>query len=239
MANFLLIHGAWHGAWCWYKTLPALQALGHKAAAIDLPSHGIDRTPVSDITLAVYGQRVAEAVTRIDGPVHLVGHSMGGAVITEAVQHVANRVESLIHLAAMAGREGELPAAALADDKDAALPANLVTRDDGTMWVNDESLEEVFYHDCPAEDIQLARFCLTPRSAAAAAGAITTPDAVLDGVPRHFIFCEQDRAISLPVQQAICEAARGERTASLNASHSPFFSDPALLAETIARLARD
>ena len=239
MADFLLIHGAWHGAWCWYKTLPALEALGQRACAIDLPGHGRDTTPVSEVTLDLYGRRVAAAVKEIDGPVHLIGHSMGGAVITEAVQHVADRVESLIYLAALAGREGDLPATAIADDKDAVLPANLITRDNGTMWVNDESLREVFYHDCPTADVQLARLCLTPQSAAVLAGAITTPDTILDRVPRHFIFCKQDKAISLSVQQAIYKAVQGDRSVSLETSHSPFFSDPALLARTIVDLARD
>ena len=45
MAHFILVHGAWHGAWCWYKVVPLLRAAGHRVDAINLPGHGIDRTP--------------------------------------------------------------------------------------------------------------------------------------------------------------------------------------------------
>ena len=51
MSDFLLIHGSCHGAWCWDDLIPELEALGHTARAIDLPSHGADKTPVAEVSL--------------------------------------------------------------------------------------------------------------------------------------------------------------------------------------------
>ncbi|MGR3365166.1 MAG: alpha/beta fold hydrolase, partial [Maritimibacter harenae] len=62
MARFLLIHGSNHGAWCWRDTIPALEALGHEARAIDLPSHGDDPTPIAEVTLDGYADAVLEAL---------------------------------------------------------------------------------------------------------------------------------------------------------------------------------
>ena len=86
MSTYVLVHGAWHGAWCWYKLTPLLQKLGHTVLTPDLPSHGIDKTPTAAITLKDYSLRVCEVLDSCPEPVILVGHSMGGVVITEAAQ---------------------------------------------------------------------------------------------------------------------------------------------------------
>jgi alpha-beta hydrolase superfamily lysophospholipase len=54
MAEFILVHGAWHGAWCWREVVPRLEARGHMANAIDLPGHGADRSPLDTVSLQDY-----------------------------------------------------------------------------------------------------------------------------------------------------------------------------------------
>jgi len=83
MARFVLVHGAWHGAWCWYKVVPALERLGHAVQAIDLPGHGVDRTPLADVTLDAYVDRVGEAIARAGEPVMLVGHFSGRRTVLD------------------------------------------------------------------------------------------------------------------------------------------------------------
>lgn len=55
MSTYVLVHGAWHGAWCWKYVTPLLENEGHKVVAPDLPGHGEDKTPIADITLEAYG----------------------------------------------------------------------------------------------------------------------------------------------------------------------------------------
>ena len=71
MARFLLIHGASHGAWCWEKVTPLLEAKGHLVRAIDLPGHGNDKTPRNTVTLADYTEAVLDA---LEPDTILVGH---------------------------------------------------------------------------------------------------------------------------------------------------------------------
>lgn len=97
MARFLLVHGSWHGAWCWRDVLPLLREMGHDAKAIDLPGHGDDTTPPSKVTLAAYSDAVIAAM-RPD--TILVGHSMGGYPITAAAEKATQRVAHLVYLAA-------------------------------------------------------------------------------------------------------------------------------------------
>lgn len=75
MAALLLVHGSCHGAWCWREVIPALEALGHAARAIDLPAHGEDRTPAAAATLDGYAGAILAA---IGAPVTLVAHSAAG-----------------------------------------------------------------------------------------------------------------------------------------------------------------
>lgn len=74
MTTFVLIHGAWHGGWCWDKVVPLLEQAGHVAVAPDLPSHGADRTPVAEVTLDAYVARVCEILDAQPEPVVLLGH---------------------------------------------------------------------------------------------------------------------------------------------------------------------
>ena len=77
MTEFLLVHGAFHGAWCWRKTVAELQKRGHRAKAIDLPGQGEDRTPLKDVTLDTMVDKIIAEMANLPGKVVLVGHSLG------------------------------------------------------------------------------------------------------------------------------------------------------------------
>ena len=79
--TFLLIHGAWHGAWCWDRQIEVLKSRGEKAIAITLPGHRLGDRPGWSTSLTAYANAVNAAAAKIDGEIHLVGHSMGGMLI--------------------------------------------------------------------------------------------------------------------------------------------------------------
>ena len=94
MATYVLVHGAWHGAWCWNKVAPLLEAKGHTVVAPDLPGHGDDDTPRAGVTLESYAKKVADVVSAQDEKVILVGHSMGGIAITAGAEWCRRRSTS-------------------------------------------------------------------------------------------------------------------------------------------------
>lgn len=96
MSVFLLIHGAW----CWEKIIPSLEAAGHQVITIDLPGHGEDQTPISEVTFDVYANRVVEIIDELDREVILVGHSMGGIAVSQAAEYRPNRIKSLVYITA-------------------------------------------------------------------------------------------------------------------------------------------
>src|SRR5882757_1479664 len=101
MTSFVLQHGAGHGAWCWYKIKARLEQLGHKVHVPDMPGHGIDQTSREEVTLDKIVERLGEAIASACEPVVLVGHSYGGAAITQAGENFPDMISKLVYLSAV------------------------------------------------------------------------------------------------------------------------------------------
>ena len=105
MPRILLVHGAFGRAACWDRVAPELRSAGHCVEAIDLPGAGEDPTPIAEVTLDRYAQRVCEGLS--DGPpAVLVGHSMGGMVITQAAARCPSQIARLVYVAAFLPADG-------------------------------------------------------------------------------------------------------------------------------------
>ena len=163
MTPILLVHGAWHGAWCWYKAIPALEAAGFEPHTLDLPGHGLRAGETQ--SLAAYADAVAERLAEIGRPAVLLGHSMGGQVISAAAERVPERISSLVYLCAFLPRAGESIFANAAGDAESVLGGYMTPLDDGRLVVKDEGLKPSLFADCAEEDIALARLMLVPQSA--------------------------------------------------------------------------
>ncbi|MBI2912292.1 MAG: alpha/beta fold hydrolase [Chloroflexi bacterium] len=237
MSTFVLIHGAWHGAWCWQKVVPLLEGRGHKALAIDLPGHGADKTPIAQITLQAYADRLCDVLDAQSEPVVLVGHSMGGLVITQAAEQRPRRIKTLVYLTAFLLRNGEsLLEVAQGDSEAQVLPNLIMASDQSYATVKEHALKDVFYGDCSEKDVAQARALLVPQAAAPFATPVHTTAENFGRVPRVYIECLQDRAISPSVQKRMYTASPCQRVISMDTSHSPFFSAPEALAGHLTSL---
>ena len=98
MSTYVLVHGAYHGAWCYAKVVPLLEAAGHTAIAVDLPGHGDNLVPMADVTLDNYVDHVCDIIGAKDGKVILVGHSLGGLTITQVAERMPERIDWLVYL---------------------------------------------------------------------------------------------------------------------------------------------
>lgn len=109
MADFVLVHGAWHGAWCWKRVLPPLWSAGHRAFAVSLSGVG-ERTHIAPKTVTL-DTHVADVVNVIEAEelldAILVGHSYAGMVITGVAQRASMRLRHLVYLDAMVPLPGE------------------------------------------------------------------------------------------------------------------------------------
>jgi pimeloyl-ACP methyl ester carboxylesterase len=237
MSTFVLVHGAWHGAWCWYKVVPLLRRRGHTVMTLDLPAHGIDKRPLSEGTLPNYAAGVCAALDDCREPVVLVGHSMGGAVISQAAEWRPQKVVRLVYVAAFLLSPGITFAEAAQKDT-ASIGAKYVsfTADQSAAIVDANGARELFYADCSDEDIALAQSLLVPIGTAIYAASLSTTAENFGRIPRAYIECTQDKAISIGAQRAMHQALPCETVVTLPASHSPFFSMPGRLADELSNI---
>jgi pimeloyl-ACP methyl ester carboxylesterase len=236
MSDFVLVHGAWHGAWCWEKVVPLLAARGHRPRAIDLPGHGDDPTPPGAVSWDDYMSRMGEAIgTAPEAPI-LVGHSLGGAVITGAADRWPERIRALVYLCAM------LPDAP--DFASRFQPTSLLTgafrpsSDGTTMELDPAVVREAFYHDCSDEDAARAAARLRPQPAGAFAMSFELRPERFGRVPRHYVECVADRAIDIASQRAM-HGRMPCTVHTLDASHSPFLSMPDRLADLLGVIGQE
>ena len=242
-ATVVLVHGAWHGGWCFAKTLDALKAKGVSAIAPDLPGHGADTGPLGG--LAQDAQRIREVVAATSGPVVLLGHSYGGLVISEAASDpvTAARVQHLVYLCAIVTAPGQTFFSVTADHSRSLLGPLIRADDDGLSTIDTSDVaatKAVFYADCSDDDVALAAANLSAQPLANMSSAISgDPLATLAAT---YIRCTEDRTIPIQVQDALIASAsasaRSLETITMTASHSPFFSMPDALAGHLAVLAR-
>ena len=108
--TFILIHGAWHGAWCWHKLIPLLEAGGARVIAPDLPSMGADNSSAESVTLDSWARFVAGLAER-EQDCRLVGHSRAGVIISRAAELAPRHIGQLVYLSAYLLRAGDRVAA--------------------------------------------------------------------------------------------------------------------------------
>jgi pimeloyl-ACP methyl ester carboxylesterase len=236
-AHFVFVHGAWHGAWCWYKVTAALEAAGHRTTAVELPSAGIDGTPALTVTLETQAARVLEVVDAAEAPVILVGHSAGGPAVSTVAEARPEKIAKLVYVTAFLLENGGSIVATTTQDPDSLITRNLIVNPDGTISVRPESVRDVFYGACDAADVALARALLKPIGVQ----VTITPVAVgasFASVRRFYVACRRDRAITFGAQRAMEQALPCERTFTINADHSPFLSRPAALVRILGAIAR-
>lgn len=235
--TYILVHGAWHGAWAWKYVTPLLEAQGHKVLAIDLPSHGADSTPVVKVGLSDYTQAIVEAVNSQSGKVILVGHSMGGIPISQASEALGEeKVAKLVFLDAFMPKNGDSvqSLAALALPANPPLEAAFMIEDMGqTVALNPTFLPSSFYHDCSPTDIDFALANLTKEPLAVLGTPVQLSDSSYGKIPKYYILCTQSRDSD---KTPLTTRVPTEKIYKLDSSHSPFFSMPEPLATILLEL---
>jgi pimeloyl-ACP methyl ester carboxylesterase len=234
MARFLLIHGSCHGAWCWRDVLPLLHAAGHEAQAIDLPSHGADRTPPSEVTLDLYARTIVDA---IDQPVTLVGHSMAGYPISLAAELAPEKVARLVYLCAYVPAPGmSLVDMRRAGPRQPLMDAIVTAPDKRSFTFDPAKVGDKLYHDCPGATLGFALPRLCPQAILPQATPVVLTRRY-GAVERHYIRCTDDRTIPPEYQATMSDGWPSGTVTTLPSGHSPFFACPNLLAQRLVDIA--
>lgn len=237
-ATVVLVHGAFHGSGYWRATLKGLADLGISAVAPDLPGHGADTRPLAD--LHGDADAVREVLDSIPGPVVLVGHSYGGAVVTDAGVHP--NVEHVVCLAGYLLEEGETVAnAGAAADIEGIdhtgrpkMGAALEIDESGVGRIVDaEAARAVFYSDF--DDEQLAEI-LTMTSPQRMDSFSQHPrQHAIYEKPTTYVVCTQDMTVHPHIQRIL--ARRSMRAAAWDCGHFPMVTKADLTVRFLAKIA--
>jgi pimeloyl-ACP methyl ester carboxylesterase len=148
MTTYVFVHGAWHGAWCGRKVASLLEGAGHKAIALDLPGHGQDDTPIAQVTFDAYCNKVREIVETQPERVILVGHSMGGRVVTQVAELRPDKIKTVVYLAAVLLQNGQNTIPADPDTGETFIDRSVITSDDGIyQTLREDAIRELLFHD--------------------------------------------------------------------------------------------
>lgn len=235
-SHFVLVHGAFHGAWCWYKITAALEAAGHRVTAIDLPSGGIDATPAATVDLRAQADAVVAVLDALTEPVILVGHSAGGPVISLVAEARPSAIAKLVYLTAYLLEDGASVISMLSRDAESLVPPNIVLSPEG-VFVRLDRVREIFYGTTDDADVALARALLKPIGVRTSADPVRV-GAAFASVRRFYVECRRDRAVTPAFQRALHAALPCERVFAIRSDHSPFFSRPAALVRILETIAR-
>jgi len=226
--HFVLVHGAYHGAWCWDQLRAELERGGHASTAVDLPCDD------PDAGAERYVDEVIHAIPKQAEAVVMVGHSLAGLTIPIAASRT--RTAMTIYLCAILpvpGLSFDAQRAAIATRFEPSKPA--VGNPDGSASWPEEGAIETYYHDCALEVAQTAARRLRRQY-----WKITqevTPLRRWPAVPTAYILCADDRAISPAYGRMAARRQLGIASIELPGGHSPFLSRPRELAQALVRAA--
>lgn len=226
MSVFVLIHGAFHGRWCFRRLVPALESQGHEVITLDLPGHGECPRDPRSVTMDDYVEAVSGAIDGVgDQAPILVGHSMAGMVITAVAEKLPTRIAGLSYIAGYLPKSGESLLAIEGRNPEPRMVAVVTPTQDMTMaHIDPIRAADLFYNDCSDRDRELSSSRLCPQPGAPFLTPVTTSETAFGTVPKHYFLCEKDLCISPALQEDMLAARQDVAVERLDAGHSPFLS---------------
>ena len=225
--TFVLVHGAWQAPYAWQYVKSQLEQKGQKVVVVELPGHGADKTAPATLTIDVYRDKVISAINSISGNVILVGHSMGGVVVTATAEKIPTRINKLVYIGAFLPASGQsLLALAQTDSTSLLGPALVPSADNLTLGIKPESIIPIFIQDGSDAVKKLVVDNYQPEPAIPFTNPVMLTAANFGKVDKYYVHTALDHAVGLPLQKRMVAAAGIKKTYTLNSSHCPFLSMP-------------
>ena len=239
MARFVLVHGAFAGAWIWGPLATRLRAAGHTVDVFDLPGLGDDATPPGDVSLDSCAARLGEVLATSVEPAIVAGNSMGGVIATQAAARYPQRVAALVYVAAFVPRDGQslLDLTQLPEGADDQVQAN-ITIEPPVATMSAAASRSALYGSCSEADAAWAIAKQRPQPLAPFATPVSIPTGTLDGIRRYYVLTKKDRAIPVALQRRMIAENGITNVVELDTDHTPQLSMTDALAEALQQFAR-
>jgi pimeloyl-ACP methyl ester carboxylesterase len=229
MASFCLLHGAWHGAWCFEQLTPYLTAAGHRVHAVELPSDQ------PGTTCTEYAEQVSGELEELGKDAILVGHSFAG--LTLPLVAARQPLGHLVYIGALIPKPGVSMSQQFEAGEEAIIfdgGRELNEEESLSYWTDRDAAIDSMYHDCERRDAEWAWSNLRPQSRAAQDEVCPLQE--LPDIPSTFIVCRDDRLASAKWGRERARDRLRADVVELDGGHSPMLSRPGELAELLVQL---
>jgi pimeloyl-ACP methyl ester carboxylesterase len=240
--NYVLVHGAWQAPYVWDAVKTKLINEGNNVTVVELPGHGSDNTVPSTLTLNTYRDKVLDAMSKINGKVILVGHSLGGMIISAVAEQNPSKIEKLVYLAAYLPSSGQSLLALAGTDVGSALGDSvnkvpiLTQNANGTLDVLHDQIVNIFIQDGSAQIQNLVLQNYRPEPAIPFTNPVTLTAANFGSVEKVYIKTLQDHVVSPNLQNRMIATAGVKTVYQLNTSHSAFLAKPDSVAILLTKI---
>lgn len=238
MSDFLLIHGAWHGAWCWEGVIQELDRIGCKGHAPDLPGGGDDSTPRASITFNSYVSAVNAFIEAEDlQDFVLVGHSLAGILLPDIVAANRKMVREVIFIAALVLDQGEQAIDVLAPGRSSEYYRLAEASPERSMMLPYHIARQRFFSDLTDAAARAAYAKLTPQPLAPYLEPAQHGARSISSISRYVI-CRNDQTIPFNLCRCFAEKLGGT-IEEIDAGHDVMLSKPTELATLLAKGRKD
>lgn len=235
--NILLVHGAFHDERCWQKLQTHLANKEFRAHALTLRGHGATSFNPYRVSMSTYAQDVCNKIQSIGESCVVVGHSMGGVVISAAAEIRPDLFKSMVYLAAMVPQKKSSLMALHKQFPNEVLAKATRPSIKGSAAVERSLAKSIFYGKCSEQEQDEAVALLCAQPIRPSFSSVRWSDARLGSVPKFYIECTEDQALFIDDQRAMQSHMKFARVETLDSDHSPFWMMPARLADVIADMA--
>ncbi|MCO5579932.1 hypothetical protein L7F22_033799 [Adiantum nelumboides] len=250
--HFVLVHGGGFGAWCWYKIIALLEDTGFITSAIDLAGSGIDSADPNCITsLEMYARPLTSFFDKLPETekVILVGHDVGGACISFAMESFPKNIAKAIFISAAMIDNGQrafdvfVPEVAGPDELLRKVQnfnyADKNMQSPTSIEFDKARVKELFFNQTPAKDVALATLSLRPVPFGPLTERISITSEKYGRIPRYYIMTGEDHALTSAMQEKLVELNPPTQVFKMKGGdHAPFFSKPQALHKLLLEIAQ-
>lgn len=241
--NYVLVHGAWQAPYVWDAVKNILISEGNSVTVVELPGHGSDQTVPSTLTLNTYRDKVADAISKINGKVILVGHSLGGMIISAVAEQNPSKIEKLVYLAAYLPASGQSLLDLAGTDAGSSLGGtingkDILTKDfvNGILDIQRDQIVNIFIQDGSAQVQNLVLQNYRPEPLVPFTNPVTLSAANFGSVEKVYIKTLQDHVVSPALQNQMIATGNVKTVYQLNTSHSAFLAKPDSVAILLTKI---
>lgn len=237
-ANYVLVHGAWADAHAYDAIKPMLESKGHRVTVVNLPGHGQDQTPVAEISLQSYVDAVGLALRSQSEPAILVGHSMGGMVVSQVAEIYPEKIKTVVYIAAYLPKDGEDLLALANQDGESLVGRNLeFAPDKSSATIARKVLVKAICADCSRKirEVLVKYHKAEPSRPLGEKVRLTEK---FRGVKKIYIHTSRDNAVGHKLQKKMVQANGSiNQVFTLPTSHLPFLVKPQAVVEILEKAA--